>query len=158
GVDGPVRLWGVATARERAALHGDTFGVLAVAFAPGGKTLAVGTFGGAVKLWDVATRREVALLGLPPRGRVCLGFCPARTDGRLGGRGPGRTPVGCRSPGGLPPHRDGQQSAETGGAVPDRARLSAIIQGARTLFRRTALQSRPVGRTALESRPTTHGL
>src|SRR5262249_24419508 len=91
---GELKLWEVATGKERANLQGHSACVLSVAFAPDGKTLAAGGAGtlmpgrrgfwdwsGEVKLWDVTTGKErVPLRGHPfPRGTVqCVTFS---TDG-----------------------------------------------------------------------------
>ena len=77
--DRMVKLWDVATGRERASLPGHTDRVYSVAFNPDGKLLASGSFDKTVKLWDVATRQERATL----RGHTdwvwCVAFSP---DGR----------------------------------------------------------------------------
>jgi WD40 repeat protein len=82
---GELKLWEVATGKERANLQGHSACVLSVAFAPDGKTLAAGGAGtpmsdrdkywywsGEAKLWDVTTGKErVYLRGHPfPRGTV----------------------------------------------------------------------------------------
>jgi WD40 repeat protein len=81
---GQLKLWEVATGRERADLRGHSGCVLAMAFSPDGKALAAAGAGpptpdgrlwywtGEVKLWDVATGQERATIeGHPvPRGTV----------------------------------------------------------------------------------------
>jgi WD40 repeat protein/serine/threonine protein kinase len=55
-----VRLWDVATWEAVADFAGQTAGVLCLAFAPDGRTLAVGDSTGTLRLWDVAGNHEVA--------------------------------------------------------------------------------------------------
>jgi dipeptidyl aminopeptidase/acylaminoacyl peptidase len=57
-----VKLWEVATGKQRAALQGHDNIVYPVAFSPDGKTLASGSVDRTVKLWDVATGKERASL------------------------------------------------------------------------------------------------
>jgi WD40 repeat protein len=56
-----LRLWDVATRRERAVVKGptgrETVGIYAVAFAPDGRSLA-GACGGDVRVWDAATGEQ----------------------------------------------------------------------------------------------------
>ena len=58
GWDGKIKLWDVATLKERASFTGHTDRVYALAFTPDGKTLISGggiqTKRGETKLWDVA--------------------------------------------------------------------------------------------------------
>ncbi len=62
GGDGTVRIWDVATGRERAVLTGHTSTVAAVAVAPDGTWLASGSWDRTVRIWDAATRQERAVL------------------------------------------------------------------------------------------------
>jgi WD40 repeat protein/tRNA A-37 threonylcarbamoyl transferase component Bud32 len=65
-IPGELKLWDVATRKERTSLKGHTDRVTSVAFSPDGKTLASSqgsvrtheTIPGEVKLWDVATGQE----------------------------------------------------------------------------------------------------
>src|SRR5262249_4933397 len=57
-VDRTVRIWDVATWRERTRLTGHTGRVNAVAVAPDGRWVATASYDRAVRIWDVATRRE----------------------------------------------------------------------------------------------------
>jgi WD40 repeat protein len=53
--DGTIKLWDVATGKERATLKGHTGWVRSVAYSPDSKTLASGSEDETIKLWDVAT-------------------------------------------------------------------------------------------------------
>src|SRR5262249_48030263 len=59
---GEVKVWDLATRKERTLFHGDTGRVRSVAFSPDGKTLAAGVRDGTIRLWDVATGKELASL------------------------------------------------------------------------------------------------
>ena len=73
-----VSLLDVTTGKERARLPERPGAVLALAFAPDGRTLAVGSADNTVRLWDVITRRERTALSQRARPAV-LAFAP---DGR----------------------------------------------------------------------------
>jgi len=60
--DKTVKLWDLATGKERVTLHGHTESVMSVAFCSDGKTLATASRDKTVKLWDVATGKERATL------------------------------------------------------------------------------------------------
>src|SRR5262249_43242926 len=78
--DGTVKLWEVASGRERATLRGHTGPVWSVTFLPDGRTLASGGKDGLVRLWDLPTGKEKAALK-GHRGIVyCLACSP---DGRF---------------------------------------------------------------------------
>ena len=79
--DNTIKLWDVATGKERFTLKGHTQPVWSVAFSPDGMTLASGSWDGTTKLWDVATGKERASL-LGPGGWAvsCVAFSP---DGKL---------------------------------------------------------------------------
>lgn len=55
---GELKLWDIATGKERASLKGHNEGVFTVAFAPDGKTLASSGGDGIIKLWDPETGKE----------------------------------------------------------------------------------------------------
>src|SRR3954470_18755707 len=80
-----VKLWDVATGKERVPLKGRRSAVYSLAFSADGKTLATSHFDpGAVRLWDVATGKEKLKLDAPG---ISLAFSP---DGRtlaIGGDG-----------------------------------------------------------------------
>src|SRR5262249_28329313 len=83
-----LRLWEVATGRERAMGPTDDDSIKAALFAPDGRTLIVARDGGIIQLWDVTAgheraRRRIALanyrLALTPDGRfVASGGSDAR--------------------------------------------------------------------------------
>jgi WD40 repeat protein len=81
--DGVVKLWDVATGKERRTLRGHRGNICSVAFAPDGRTLATGSYDQTVRLWDARTGQEgVALEGQRPRpvstssGIVVVTFAP----------------------------------------------------------------------------------
>ena len=51
--DSTIKLWDVATGKERATLKGHKHDVMSVAYSPDGKTLASGSADKTIKLWDV---------------------------------------------------------------------------------------------------------
>ena len=67
--DKTIKLWEMASGRERASLtgHGGGVfeGVFSVAFSPDGQTLASGSGDNTIKLWEVASGRERASLTRP---------------------------------------------------------------------------------------------
>jgi WD40 repeat protein len=60
--DWSVRLWDVATGRERAALVGHTQDVYSLALTPDGKTLVEGSLNWGITLWEAATGRQRGVL------------------------------------------------------------------------------------------------
>jgi Tol biopolymer transport system component len=73
----PARVWDAGDGKERHALRG---GMLSVAFAPDGKTLATGGERGGVRFWDPATGRERAAGSAPDHHAYSLAFS---LDGRV---------------------------------------------------------------------------
>jgi WD40 repeat protein len=73
----PARVWDAADGKELHVLRG---GILAVAFAPDGKTLVTGSDRGGVHFWDSATGRERATGSAPDHHPRSFAFSP---DGRL---------------------------------------------------------------------------
>ncbi len=61
-LEGPIRLWDVATGREAARLEGHDKHSIDVAFHPDGSLLASAGLDGTVRLWSVATHAPVAVL------------------------------------------------------------------------------------------------
>jgi RNA polymerase sigma factor (sigma-70 family) len=90
GQDKTVRVWEFATGKELRAMAGEAGIVLALAFAPDGKTLAAaGTRPreeAAVLLWDVTTGQELRRFAAGKHASVCLAFSP---DGRALATGDG---------------------------------------------------------------------
>jgi WD40 repeat protein/serine/threonine protein kinase len=61
-IEGPVRLWDLATGREVARLEGHDKESKDAAFSPDGSLLATTGIDGTIRLWDVATHAPVAVL------------------------------------------------------------------------------------------------
>jgi WD40 repeat protein len=76
GADETVRLWDVASRKERAALPGHVDHVRCLAFSPDGKTLTSVSADGEVKLCDPRTGKERATLPPPAGTALVLGLTP----------------------------------------------------------------------------------
>ncbi len=61
-----IRIWDVATGKERRLLPGHHHSVLAIMFSPDGKTIASGGEDGSVRLWEPQTGRELKVLMRDP--------------------------------------------------------------------------------------------
>ena len=53
--DRSIKIWDVATGKERGTFQGHAEPVMSVAFSPDGKTLASGSADKTIKLWNVAS-------------------------------------------------------------------------------------------------------
>jgi WD40 repeat protein len=85
GRPGAIHLWDTATGKEVRSFGGPNDWVIALPFAPDGKTLASGGVGAVVRQWDVATGKEVRAFPLPqPPARGDKGGQSARPT-RLSG-------------------------------------------------------------------------
>jgi WD40 repeat protein len=56
--DTTIRLWDVATGKERATLKGHTAPVYSVTFSPDGKTVASGSWDKTIRMWEATTGKE----------------------------------------------------------------------------------------------------
>jgi WD40 repeat protein len=79
GSNKTVRLWDVATWQEVSTFREHTELVISLAFAPDGKLLATGDWGGILRLWDVAKKRQVISRRADSHVLGSLAFSP---DGR----------------------------------------------------------------------------
>ena len=79
GEHGPFTLWDVPTGDERAVLGALTARVCEMAFAPDGRTLAIGDLNEPPSLWDLATGRRLRTFGHAAKRVFALAMSP---DGR----------------------------------------------------------------------------
>lgn len=87
GEDHTVRLWELATGKERAVLRGHTDTVWAVSFSPDNRLLASASEDGSVRIWATGTGRQRAALlghaGLDDRGKPMSAYAVTFSpDGR----------------------------------------------------------------------------
>jgi WD40 repeat protein len=74
--DKTVKLWEMATGKERATLRGHAQAVMSVAFSPDGKTLASASGDKTIKLWDMATSKARATLQGHSEAVYSVAFSP----------------------------------------------------------------------------------
>jgi hypothetical protein len=80
-IPGEIRLWEMPSGKALATLEEPPGGLYALAFAPDGKTLAVGSNDeGLIAVWDVATRKRLRAIRAHEKGPVPVAFAP---DGKL---------------------------------------------------------------------------
>src|SRR2546425_140290 len=65
GDDGTVRVWNVATRKERLLLQAHSGRVLTLGFFPDGKSLASGGTGNSMQMWDLSTGQLRSTLAVP---------------------------------------------------------------------------------------------
>jgi RNA polymerase sigma factor (sigma-70 family) len=138
---GEVKVWDLATGKERTFYRGDTGRVFSVAFSPDGKTLAAGLRDGAIRLWDVATggeracfreKAEVHAVAFSPNGKtlastqgdkvklwdLASGTVRAQLQGHAGRvQAVAFSPDGTLATAGNVPSRDPQKSYDATGEV-----------------------------------------
>jgi WD40 repeat protein len=95
GRDKSIKLWDVATSKEKATLVGHLKGIYSLTFAPDGKALLASDYNGSMKLWDPDEARVKSTLekikdGDKPRGTP-VGFWAISPDLRTWAVGDGQT-------------------------------------------------------------------
>jgi WD40 repeat protein len=79
GPDYTIRLWDLATSKERTVFKGHGWNMMSLAFSPDGKLLASGADDNTARLWDIAKGSQIAQLTGHKTGIVQVAFSP---DGR----------------------------------------------------------------------------
>src|SRR6266404_2565053 len=77
---GTIRLWEVATGKERAVFSSPRGNIMSLAFSPNGNVLASGNLHSVVRLWEVSTGKELAALQGPEFAVTSVAFS---ADGRF---------------------------------------------------------------------------
>jgi len=78
--DNSIKLWEVASGKQKATLSGYSGSVNSVAWSPDGDTLASGSEDGSIKLWDVASGKEKATLDGHSRAVKSVTWSPDGTS------------------------------------------------------------------------------
>jgi formylglycine-generating enzyme required for sulfatase activity len=71
-LDRTIKVWDLATGRERATLRGHATSVLAIALADDGRTLASAGRDGVIKVWDLASCKERLSFDIQPFGELSI--------------------------------------------------------------------------------------
>ena len=80
GGDRSIRLWDLASQRERARLHGASAELSELAFSTDGQTIATGGHMNPITLWD-ASQTKAEIIAVPTKSRNCvLGFSEPLQD------------------------------------------------------------------------------
>src|SRR5207249_5749317 len=94
GNDMVVRLWDMATGKQRGALEGHVGWITSVAFSLDGRLLASGSTDKTVRLWDMAIGKPVRIFAGHTNQVSCVAFAPS---GKLLASGTGAAPTGSGS-------------------------------------------------------------
>ncbi len=85
--DQTIKLWDVATCRQKTTFRGHTNWVFSVAFAPNGAMLASGGHDKTVRIWDIGTYRELVTLAGHSASVRAVAFAPSGEDNLLASGG-----------------------------------------------------------------------
>lgn len=84
GLEGSIRLWDLATRRERACLRGHTAPVYAIAYSPDGRTVVSASLDHSVGIWDTASGHRVGTFSGHRHAVLCVALS---RDGRVAASG-----------------------------------------------------------------------